>query len=284
MISKNISRSGAFAFCCIGLALLLVAPACAFTADSLNITISENGDATAVFKFTLEGIIENAIPLSSLQNELVKGLDTSSDPPQVISFTNSDATLFLKNFAVTNDVAYGSEYQTTPMDFKKAQFAFEGSAVSHVITADFSPKTITITFPDGFSQTLTQSSILPTMIHTVTDSTKAASASTTNTSALGTIYVKTAPDSVRVYYDSGYVGLSPYTITGATAGQHRILLEKDGYITQTKTLNVSSGETVNVNIALAYAQTTTKNSPVSSGMIVLSVLGACGLVWALRRK
>lgn len=270
--------------CCLGLAYLIVVPTSAFTADSLNITINKNGDATAVFRFTLEGIIENSIPLSSLQDEMVKGLDTSSDPPQVLSFSKSEATLFLKNFATVNDVSYGTEYQTTPMDFKKAQFAFEGSAVSHIITADFSPRDLTIIFPDGFSQTVSQSSILPTMIHTVTDPTKTGPAAGSNTSTTGSIIVKTSPDNVMVYYDSGYVGMSPYTISGVKPGQHLVLLQKDGFITQTRTVNVSAGDTVTINTALAYAEATTKSSPVHPGIIILSLLGACGIAAILRRR
>jgi hypothetical protein len=38
-------------------------PVAAFAADSLTITVAGNGDATADFHFTLESVIENAIPL-----------------------------------------------------------------------------------------------------------------------------------------------------------------------------------------------------------------------------
>ena len=104
----------------ICIALFIVAPAGAFTADSLNITVAANGDATASFRFTLDGVIENAIPLSLLQDQLVKGLATSSDPPQVISFDKSEATLLLKNFAVTNDVPTGTEDPDCSHGFQKS--------------------------------------------------------------------------------------------------------------------------------------------------------------------
>ena len=85
-------------------ALLLVAPVQAFTADSLSITVAKNGDATASFTYSLDGVIENAIPESILQEQLVKGLATSSDPPEVLSFSKSEADLYLKNFALVTDV------------------------------------------------------------------------------------------------------------------------------------------------------------------------------------
>ena len=93
----------------ICLVLLLVAPVQAFTADSLSITVAKNGDATATFKYTLEGVIENVIPESTLREQLVKGLTTSSDPPEILSFDKSGADLYLKNFAVTNDVPTGTD-------------------------------------------------------------------------------------------------------------------------------------------------------------------------------
>ena len=75
---NTIILCGLMIACCI---FFTVLPAYAFTADSLDITVSENGDAIATFRFTLEGIIENAIPQSVLEEELKKGLTTSSEPP-----------------------------------------------------------------------------------------------------------------------------------------------------------------------------------------------------------
>ncbi len=62
----------------ICITFIMSAPASAFVANSLDITVDKNGDATAIFRFTLEGIIENAIPQSVLENQLKKGLTTSS--------------------------------------------------------------------------------------------------------------------------------------------------------------------------------------------------------------
>ena len=112
-------------------AFLVIVPAAAFTADSLNISVGTNGDATAVFQFTLDGVIENAIPQSMLEDQLAKGLATSSSPPQIISFDKSEATLLLNGFATTTNVPTGTEYQTSTMDFSKAQIALQNSAVRY---------------------------------------------------------------------------------------------------------------------------------------------------------
>jgi len=278
------ARWGVFA-CIILAVLFLILPAQAFTADSLNITVSNSGDATATFRYTLEGVIENAIPESVLQEQLVKGLATSSDPPQVVSFDKSQATLILKNFAVTNDVATGTEYQTAPMDFKKAQVALQNSAVSTVITADFSPKIITVTFPDGYSRSLSDSSALPSLKHIVIDPAKSAAAPTVNASALGKIKVSTSPATVHVYIDSVYAGESPDTFTAISPGRHEIMLEADGYVTVTKSVNVSAGETATVFESLGFAETPTKKAGVSgTGIWAFAGVVAVSGVIALRRK
>jgi hypothetical protein len=145
------------------LAFLLITPVQAFAADSLNITVGRNGDAIADFHFTLQGVMENAIPLSVLQDQLTKGLATSSEPPQVLTFSKSEATLLLKGFAVTNTLPTGTEYQTAPMDFTKAQSSLQNSAAGSVITADFSPGITTVTFLTGFPDNLLPSPPFPVL-------------------------------------------------------------------------------------------------------------------------
>jgi hypothetical protein len=71
------------------LVLFITGPAAAFEANSLDITVDESGDAVATFRFTLEGFIENAIPQSMLEEELLKGLGTSFEPPELISMDRS---------------------------------------------------------------------------------------------------------------------------------------------------------------------------------------------------
>ncbi|MGA2161005.1 MAG: PEGA domain-containing protein [Methanoregula sp.] len=274
------------AFLCgiLCIALLMVAPAGAFTADSLNITVATNGDATASFSFTLDGVIENAIPLSMLQDQLVKGLATSSDPPQVLSFDRSEAILLLKNFAVTKSVPTGTEYQTAPMDFKNAQIALQNSAVSTVISADFSPKIITVTFPDGYSTQLTDSSVLPGLKHTVIDPAKAKAAPTINASSLGAIWISSSPENVRVYIDGTYAGESPGTFSGIVPGEHQVMLEADGFVSLTQTVMVNTGETTMLSEALDYAAAPTNKANAPGAGAVIAVLALAGYGTTVRRR
>ena len=265
--------------------LLLVAPVQAFTADSLSITVAKNGDATAAFTYTLDGVIENAIPESILQEQMVKGLATSSDPPEVLSFSKSEADLYLKNFAIVTEVPTGTEYQTASMDFKKAQIALQNSAVSTVISADFSPKVTTVTFPDGYSRQLTASSVLPSLDHTVIDPSKANAVPISNAAALGALNISSSPENVHVYIDTTYVGDTPGTFSQISPGRHVVMLEADGFVTLTTNVSINAGETTQIIEDLDFAPTPTKkaNAPDSGTVIAILALALCGMA-VPRRK
>jgi hypothetical protein len=262
--------------------LLLSVPAQAFTADSLDITISTNGDATATFRFPLEGLIENAIPQSMLEEQLVKGLASSTEPPQLISMDRSSATLLLKKFASTNDVATGTEYQTGSMDFKKAEIALQNSAVSSVVSADFSPATATVTFPDGYSRSFSNVEALPALTHTVVDPAKAAAGLADVTK--GSIKVSASPNQTGVYIDEVYMGNAPATFDAIPPGTHTLRFQKDGYTQVTRAVNVTAGKTLQVSVFLAYsAPATTPASSPGSGCLLAAIAG-CILIWSVRRK
>jgi hypothetical protein len=271
--------------CILCIALLAVAPAAAFTADSLNISVGTNGDAIADFQYTLNGVIENAIPQSILQAQLVKGLATSSEPPQVLTFSKSDATLLLKSFAVTNAVPTGTEYQTAPMNFTNAQAALQNSAVSSVISADFSPKITTVTFPDGYSRQFLASSVLPSIDHIVVNPAQAGAASTSSAITPGAIQVNTSPEHTQVFIDSAYVGESPGVFSGLTPGDHQLMLEADGFLTLTTTATVTSGETTLLVENLAYAATPTPQSAAPGAGVVIAIIAltVCGTALLRRR-
>jgi hypothetical protein len=264
--------------------LLVPVPAGAFTADSLTITVAGNGDATADFHFTLEGIIENAIPLSVLQDQLTKGLATSAEPPQVLSFSKSEATLLLKGFAVTTTVPTGTDYQTAPMNFTNAQAALQNSAAGSVISADFSPKITTITFPDGYSRQFVDSAVLPSIDHIVPNLAQAGSAPAAIAGTSGAIEVNTSPEHTQVFIDSVFAGESPGVFSGITTGNHQITLEADGFLPFTRNITVNAGETTQLAEVLEFTTTSTPQSPAPGAGIVIAVLSLTGFGIALLRR
>lgn len=244
--------------------LVLFGTASAFTANSLDITVDKSGDATAVFTFTLDGVIENAIPQSVLEEQLVNGLGSSSDPPTLISMDRSSASLLMKNFAGVNNVSEGLEYQTGSMDFKKADIALKNSAVSAVISADFSPSRITVTFPDKYARTFSNVDALPALTHTVVDPAKAAAAAQAATR--GALQVTATPVDAEVWIDGVYQGNAPSTFSDLAPGSHALEFKKSGYSPAKKTVNVTAGKTLKVSAVLALdTSTIAPTNPASPG-------------------
>jgi len=243
--------------------LLLFSPVSAFTANSLDITVDKGGDATAVFTFTLDGVIENAIPQSMLEEQLVNGLGSSTDPPTLISMDRSSATLLMKNFAGVKDVETGTEYQTGSMDFKKADIALKNSAVSTVITADFSPSHITVTFPDKYARTFSDVDALPALTHTVVDAAKASAAA--KVASTGAIQITASPADAEVWIDGVYQGNAPSTFSDLAPGTHALEFRKSGYSSITKSVNVTAGKTLKVSVLLATDAAAVQETPASPG-------------------
>jgi len=264
--------------------LLLAGTASAFTANSLDITIDKNGDATAVFSFTLDGVIENAIPQSVLEDQLVKGLGGGSDST-LVSMDRSSATLLMKNFAGVKEVAQGTEYMTGSMDFKKAEIALQNSAVSTVITADFSPSRITVTFPDAYARTFSDVDALPGLTHTVIDPAKAVSS---QASSAGSIQVTATPGDAEVWIDGVYQGNAPQTFSDITAGSHVLEFKKAGYVAVSKDVNVTAGKTLKVSVVLATdTSATVPATPSSPGFgwiaATAALAGGAARVYITRR-
>lgn len=283
MIAKNGSIPVNFFLCVSFLLCIFIVPVHAFTSDSLDITTDTNGDAVANFRFTLEGFIGNAIPQSMLETELVKGLTTSADPPQVLSFDRNGASLLLKNFAVKNVVPTGIEYQTASMDFKRAEIALKNSAISSVVSADFSPAKLVVTFPDGYTREFTDSSVLPSLKHIVIDPSKVGAIA--NNSSSGSIAVNSSPSPARVFIDTVYAGDTPSTFPEIAPGTHMVTFERDGFLPYTRTVNVTAGKTATVNAVLSYVTPTpTPTKPVPGfGWICTGIaLIGCGMVFSRR--
>jgi len=269
------------------IAVLFISPAHAFTANSLDITIDKSGDAVAIFTFTLEGFLENTIPPSMLEEELKKGLTTSSEPPVLLSMDKSGATMLLKKFADTRDVEQGTEYRTASMDFKKAEIALKNSALSSAVTADFSPSKITITFPDAYTKEFENSAVLPSLTHIVIDPLKPATA--IPSPKMGSINVTASPDIVQVSIDGTYTGDSPQTFSDIPAGTHTFLFQKEGFQPVTKNVTVVEGRTTSVFVILQYTAQPAKAPagflPLPGFGLVIACLaiGSCVIVRRMTR-
>ena len=258
--------------------LLIAGPVHAFTANSLDITVDKNGNAVAIFRFTLDGLIENAIPQSLLQDQLQKGLTTSNNPPQLVSMDRSSATLLLKNFSDVSAVTAGTQYQTASMDFTKAEIALKNSAASSVITADFSPKKITVTFPDNYTKELDNVDFLPAITHITVNPAKQ-EVTAGSGSMNGEITVLSSQPGVRMYMDGSYTSDIPANFTDIAPGPHSLEFRKDGYSPVTTTINLTSGQTLQLSVFLAgLPPTATPGVPGFTGILAGIALALCVMV------
>jgi hypothetical protein len=295
--NKTTILNGLLLACCI---FFIVLPAHAFTANTLDITVEKDGDAVATFRFALEGFIENSIPQSILEEELKKGLTTSSDPPELISMDKSSAVLLLKKFADTSDVPTGTEYRTAMMDFKKAEIALQNSALSSAVSADFSPEKIVITFPDSYQREFSNVDVLPAVSHTVIDPfktpapalTAAVPSVTAVPSLTGSMNVTSSPPDMKVYLDSGYIGEAPAFFPEIPAGTHNLGFSKDGYEPASKNVTINPGKTTQVMVVLKYippvpADDTSSFSGLFLIFLILALIAIAGgayYFWSEKRK
>ena len=281
--------------CCLILACcstFVVKPVHAFTANSLDITIDKNGDAIATFRFTLEGIIENTIPQSMLEDELKKGLTTSAEPPELISMDRSSAVLRMKKFADVSDVPTGTGYLTASMDFKLAEIALQNSALSSVVSADFSPETVTLTFPDSYQQKFNNVDLLPAVFHIVIDPSKIPPTETApGTAATGVMNVTSSPLNVKVYLDSNYIGDAPSVFPEIATGTHTVEFRKEGFESVSKTVTILEGKTTNVMVVLKYITPVTPAETSSSGLfwpvLIIALIALAGsgyYFWSQKKK
>jgi hypothetical protein len=80
------------------------------------------------------------------------------------------------------------------------------------------------------------------------------------TDQTGSIEVASSPSGAKIYLDSEYVGITPYTVDGVSPGYHTILISKTGYGDWSERVIVKSGTTISVNTDLDAVQTAVATS------------------------
>jgi hypothetical protein len=70
----------------------------------------------------------------------------------------------------------------------------------------------------------------------------------------GSIRISSTPSASTIYVDSRQVGVTPYTIGGLTAGQHRVMVTKQGYEDYNALVTVTNGTTTDLNVVLDQKQ------------------------------
>jgi hypothetical protein len=72
----------------------------------------------------------------------------------------------------------------------------------------------------------------------------------TAVAALGSVYVDSRPRGARVSIDGRFVGTTPISVPELRAGEHRVVLELEGHLSQASTVQVRAGEQARVMLTL----------------------------------
>lgn len=153
---------------CLCVFAFTVLPAQAFTANSLTITLGENGDARADMQYSLSFIEQAAVfahiadPSAQLEGAL---RDNFNKPVTVIHADSSSAEVIIPSFA-TIAASPGQTTMTNPsLSFARAEGIVKQYWFAPLISADFSPTVTTIIFPDGYQVTYNDLLTIPSTSH-----------------------------------------------------------------------------------------------------------------------
>ncbi|RXE56558.1 hypothetical protein ABH15_07970 [Methanoculleus taiwanensis] len=152
-------------------AALLVAPAGAFTADSLDIAVDESGDAEVRFDYSFSWIEQIAVffKITAPEQELKSALESYSGKPVTIVAVKSGYSVFdVREFAHIRENGTSRVYTLPALDFTAAEKKLKEYWFAPLIEADFSPAVTTVRFPDGYEEKVFDQSAIPSLSHEIT--------------------------------------------------------------------------------------------------------------------
>jgi hypothetical protein len=151
--------------------ILFILPVQAFTADSMDITIQNNGDANIQFDYTLNWIEHIAVYLriANPADELSKAFGNNLQIPVRVDHVDSNSIrVTVSNFAQRSVNKDGRTTMNTPtLSFEEAEKVLQQYWFASLINPDFSPAVTTITYPDGYQETFYDISRIPKTTHTI---------------------------------------------------------------------------------------------------------------------
>lgn len=155
----------------IGLVLLggfLIPPAVAFTLNSVDISISPDGDADITTHYSLS-MIERVVVFMRIaqpEKELEIALEQySGKDVQVTSVERGMTTLKMDDFAAVTDTPATVIYTTPMIDFSGAEAAIKGCWFARFVTVDASPEIAGVRFPDGYEESFANTYVIPRITH-----------------------------------------------------------------------------------------------------------------------
>lgn len=149
---------------------LLVTNASAITMESLNMQISENGDTTVSFGYSLSPLEYLAVfmKIADPSEELRKAIDERTDRDvEILEVSSDSSSFFIPGFITPVTGSEGKTYTTPAIDFTKGEEILRSYWFAPLITIDLSPSTTKIVFPDGYTESFENTIAIPSITHTV---------------------------------------------------------------------------------------------------------------------
>jgi hypothetical protein len=147
---------------------LIVAPAGAFSADNLLITVDEDGSASITMNYTLSWIEGVAVffKIADPEQELKFALEDTLGVPVTVTAAESDVAAFsVQEFAEIDSTDAGNVYSTPGLDFTGAQEVIDGYWFASLVETDLSPALTVVRFPDGHEETFSDQTAIPPLSH-----------------------------------------------------------------------------------------------------------------------
>ena len=146
---------------------IIALPSSAMTSESLEITISQNGQADIQFRYGLDWYEYIAVYLRMVDpsRELKKALESNFHKPvEVISVDSHNVRLSVDSFASVKEKDGITTARTPALSFAEGERILKTYWFAPLVTIDLSPAVTTIRFPDGSVETFADALEIPPLV------------------------------------------------------------------------------------------------------------------------
>jgi hypothetical protein len=152
------------------LAGMIISPAQAFTAKSLDIAVQQNGDAVITFDYGLSWAENFAVfmRIGDPGTELKKALESNFGKTVDVTMTDSGRSQFVvHDFAQVKERNSAITMKSPTLSFASADKVLKKYWFAQMINPDFSPAVTRVSFPDGYYQEFQDQMSIPAISHTL---------------------------------------------------------------------------------------------------------------------
>lgn len=146
---------------------MMALPSAAMNSESLDISISQNGQAEIQFKYGLDWYEYIAVYLRMVDPalELKKALESNFHKPvEVISVNNHNVRLSVDSFASVTEKDGITTFRTPGLSFAEGERILKTYWFAPLVNIDLSPAITTIRFPDGSVETFADALEIPPLV------------------------------------------------------------------------------------------------------------------------